>query len=120
MDHQASSSKTKKCFRFLPAEVKEMQERLNPLGNRKPDWVLMSELAVKFSESRNRTGMVPVNPKQLLNWFHYHRYKPNRKVARGAPPEPRITRGFRADQQPSRELTVFGQDAGSSSTGCRS
>jgi len=47
-------------FRFLPEEVKEMEERLFPVTKRRLDHILMDELAVKFSYFRGLAGMTPV------------------------------------------------------------
>jgi len=63
----------KGLFRFLPEEVKEMEERLFPVTiiNRRLDHVLMDELAVKFSYSRGLAGITtPVKSKQV----HIHTY----------------------------------------------
>jgi hypothetical protein len=67
MDRRQSSSSgmMEGPFRFLPAEVKEMEERLFPVTNRRLDHILMDELALKFSCFRRRAGMVPVKPKQV-------------------------------------------------------
>ena len=50
-------------FRFLPAEVKEIEERLFPVTNCRLDHILMDELAVNFSYFRGLAGMTPVKPK---------------------------------------------------------
>ena len=63
MDGQSSSTGMKGPFRFLPAEVKEMEERLFPVTNRRLDHILMDELAVNFSYFRGLAGMTPVKPK---------------------------------------------------------
>ncbi|AQL03550.1 protein SAWADEE HOMEODOMAIN HOMOLOG 2 isoform X1 [Zea mays] len=83
MDRRQSSSSgmMEGPFRFLPAEVKEMEERLFPVTNRRLDHILMDELALKFSCFRRRAGMVPVKPKQVLNWFYNNRNKTSAKVA---------------------------------------
>jgi hypothetical protein len=65
MDHESSSSKAKRSFRFIPDEVKEMEEKLKPRTTSYPDRVLMRELALKFNESRGSGGTTsPVKPKQ--------------------------------------------------------
>ncbi|OEL17412.1 hypothetical protein BAE44_0021568 [Dichanthelium oligosanthes] len=111
MGPQSSSTKKARSFRFKPAEVKEMEERLKPRATRKPDRVLIKELAEKFSYSLDRAGMIPVNPKQVLNWFRYRRYKRDTKLARGAPaiaPPPENAGSSSTDQQQQRQLTAFG------------
>ena len=52
-------------FRFLPAEVQEMEARLQPLQNPSPNQVAMEELARKFSASAERIGKVVIHPKQV-------------------------------------------------------
>jgi hypothetical protein len=52
-------------FRFLPAEVQEMEARLQPLQNPSPNHVTMEELARKFSASAERIGKVVIHPKQV-------------------------------------------------------
>ncbi|CAD6257623.1 unnamed protein product [Miscanthus lutarioriparius] len=71
-------------FRFLPEEVKEMEERLFPVTKRRLDHILMDELAVKFSYFRGLAGMTPVKSKQVLNWFHNNCNKHCPKIAREA------------------------------------
>lgn len=52
-------------FRFLPAEVEEMEARLQPLQNPSPNHVAVEELARKFSASAERIGKVVIDPKQV-------------------------------------------------------
>ena len=66
MDRQSSSTRRmERPFRFLPEEVKEMEERLFPVTKRRLDHILMDELAVKFSYFRGLAGMTPVKSKQV-------------------------------------------------------
>ncbi|XP_066374955.1 protein SAWADEE HOMEODOMAIN HOMOLOG 2-like [Miscanthus floridulus] len=106
MDGQSSSTGMKGPFRFLPAEVKEMEERLFPVTNRRLDHILMDELAVKFSYFRGLAGMTPVKPKQVLNWFHNNRNKHCPKVARKAHPPVVSTREFWANHQQARGCSL--------------
>ncbi|CAD6254318.1 unnamed protein product [Miscanthus lutarioriparius] len=85
MDRQSSSTRRmERPFRFLPEEVKEMEERLFPVTSCRLDHILMDELAVKFSYFRGLAGMTPVKSKQVLNWFHNNRNKHCPKIAREA------------------------------------
>jgi len=66
MDRQSSSTcRMEGPFRFLPEEVKEMEERLFPVTKRRLDHILMDELAGKFSYFRGLAGMTPVKSKQV-------------------------------------------------------
>lgn len=72
-------------FRFLPAEVEEMEARLQPLQNPSPNHVAVEELARKFSASAERIGKVVIDPKQVKTWFCNRRYySRERKAARAA------------------------------------
>ncbi|KAG0529263.1 hypothetical protein BDA96_05G083300 [Sorghum bicolor] len=111
MDRQSSSSSSTKMekglFRFLPEEVKEMEERLFPVTiiNRRLDHVLMDELAVKFSYSRGLAGITtPVKSKQVLNWFHNNRSKhcPKQIAKEEHATPPVSTREFGANHQQAR------------------
>ncbi|WVZ80929.1 hypothetical protein U9M48_028362 [Paspalum notatum var. saurae] len=115
MDRQSSSNGMRGLFRFLPAEVKEMEERLlKPFisSARWRDHALIHELAAKFSNSRDHAGMVPVNPQQVLNWFYNNRNKKtDTKIETGAQ-VPRSIMSFRANHQQGVQtqgnMTLFG------------
>ncbi|XP_062232821.1 protein SAWADEE HOMEODOMAIN HOMOLOG 2-like [Phragmites australis] len=73
-------------FRFLPAEVAEMETHMRQLKETIfPRRFVIDALAEKFSASLDRAGKVPVQPKQVLNWFHNRRYSHRNKAARSAP-----------------------------------
>ncbi|KAL6846378.1 hypothetical protein ACP4OV_023826 [Aristida adscensionis] len=76
------------AFRFLPAEVAEMEARLQQLNNGIPTRAALQVLADKFSASPERAGKVAIQPKQVWNWFQNRRYSHRAKTTRAAPPPP--------------------------------
>ncbi|KAL6655780.1 hypothetical protein ACP70R_006606 [Stipagrostis hirtigluma subsp. patula] len=76
------------AFRFLPAEVAEMEARLQQLNNGIPSRAALQALADKFSASPERAGKVAIQPKQVWNWFQNRRYSHRAKTTRAAPPPP--------------------------------
>ncbi|KAM0856370.1 hypothetical protein ACQ4PT_049185 [Festuca glaucescens] len=73
------------AFRFTHAEVAEMEERLRHLNNAIPHRDVIQGLADKFTNSPARSGKIPVQPKQVWNWFQNRRYSQRSRTTRGSP-----------------------------------
>uniref|UniRef100_A0ACD6AEB9 Uncharacterized protein n=1 Tax=Avena sativa TaxID=4498 RepID=A0ACD6AEB9_AVESA len=73
------------AFRFTHAEVAEMEERLRHLNNAIPHRDVIQGLADKFTNSPVRSGKIPVQPKQVWNWFQNRRYSQRSRTTRGSP-----------------------------------
>ncbi|XP_040381263.1 protein SAWADEE HOMEODOMAIN HOMOLOG 2 [Oryza brachyantha] len=73
------------AFRFTQAEVAEMEARLQQLNNAIPHRSVIQALADKFTASPGRAGKVPVQPKQVWNWFQNRRYSHRSRTSRGPP-----------------------------------
>uniref|UniRef100_A0A0D9WQ37 Homeobox domain-containing protein n=1 Tax=Leersia perrieri TaxID=77586 RepID=A0A0D9WQ37_9ORYZ len=71
------------AFRFTQAEVAEMESRLQQLNNAIPHRSVIQALADKFTASPARAGKVPVQPKQVWNWFQNRRYSHRSRNTRG-------------------------------------
>lgn len=64
-------SKMAPVFRFLPAEVAEMETHMRQLKETIfPRRFVIDALAEKFSASLDRAGKVPVQPKQVRRFLH--------------------------------------------------
>ncbi|VAI73543.1 unnamed protein product [Triticum turgidum subsp. durum] len=74
------------AFRFTHAEVAEMEEHLRHLNNAIPQRNVIQGLAEKFTASAARAGKIPVQYKQVWNWFQNRRYSQRARTPRGAPP----------------------------------
>ncbi|GJM99803.1 hypothetical protein PR202_ga16938 [Eleusine coracana subsp. coracana] len=106
-------------FRFLPAEVAEMEATAQQLTNSIfPSHEAIDALTAKFNAAPDRAGKVQVQSRQVLTWFHNHRYAPRikekkaRRLAQLAPgetllPAPKLRRGSSSSVLPSVQASSF-------------
>ncbi|XP_062193270.1 protein SAWADEE HOMEODOMAIN HOMOLOG 2-like [Phragmites australis] len=95
------------AFRFLPAEVAEMEARLQQLNNGIPTRAVLQTLADMFSASPERAGKVAIQPKQVWNWFQNRRYSHRAKTTRVAPPPAKMTPSGADHQQHAASSAAF-------------
>ncbi|KAL2326758.1 hypothetical protein Fmac_020185 [Flemingia macrophylla] len=62
------------AFRFIHAEVAEMEAILQEHNNAMPARNVLTTLAEKFSESPDRKGKITIQMKQVSNWFQNKRH----------------------------------------------
>ncbi|KAK4781558.1 hypothetical protein SAY86_015660 [Trapa natans] len=91
------------AFRFTAQEVVEMEAILQEHNNTMPARELLVAIAEKFSNSQERKGKMPVQMKQVWNWFQNRRYANRAKLTK-PPVKLSTSPTFRIEPNPVRNL----------------
>ncbi|KAJ7518732.1 hypothetical protein O6H91_20G005500 [Diphasiastrum complanatum] len=71
-------------FRFLPTEVTEMEKALEASNGATPARHILEALTTMFSDSVDRNGQLPIQYKQVWNWFQNRRHSQKVKMSKTA------------------------------------